>query len=81
MVTIILVEGNRDLYFFQNILVAFKNSCPVEPYDCIDANTVIPDVPDLAPDANRSMRAHPDDPYVRPKRSPETRYDEQRQNI
>ena len=39
MVTIILVEGNRDLYFFQNILVAFKNSCPVEPYDCIDANS------------------------------------------
>ncbi len=43
--------------------------------------TVIPDVPDLAPNANRSMRARPDDPYVQPKRSPETRYDEQRQNI
>ena len=44
-------------------------------------SAVIPDVPDLAPDANRSMGARPDDPYVRPKRSPETRYDEQRQNI
>ena len=43
--------------------------------------TVIPDVPDLAPNANRSMRARPDDPYVLPKRSPETRYDEQWQNI
>ena len=31
----------------------------------------------LAPDANRSMGARPDDPYVPPKRSPETRYDEQ----
>ena len=43
--------------------------------------TVIPDVPDLAPNANRSMRARPDDPCVLPKRSPETRYDEQWQNI
>ena len=42
---------------------------------------VIPDVPDLAPNANRSMRARPDDPCVLPKRSPETRYDEQWQNI
>ena len=28
---------------------------------------VIPDVPDLAPDANRSTGARPDDPYVLPK--------------
>ena len=26
--------------------------------------TVIPDVPDLAPDANRSMGALPDDPHA-----------------
>ena len=32
--------------------------------------TVIPDVPDLAPDANRSMGALPDDPHAPPKRSP-----------
>ena len=37
---------------------------------------VIPDVPDLAPDANRSIGARLDDPYEPPKRSPETRYDE-----
>ena len=48
-------------------------------HGCVMA--VIPDVPDLAPNANRSMRARPDDPCVLPKRSPETRYDEQWQNI
>ena len=46
-----------------------------------EAGAVIPDVPDLTHNANRSMGVRPNDPNVPPKRSSETRHDEQWQNI
>ena len=40
VVTVIFVEGDTDLYFFQDILVALKNTQTVTPHDCKEARNV-----------------------------------------